>query len=202
MFTIGVIDIQIGNTFSLLSALTRAGYQADLIQDPKDLKERDLIILPGVGAFPYAMEQLRNSGFDAALKERHNSGRALMGVCLGMQLLYETGFEMVETPGLGLLQGQIQALPPTLRSPHMGWNALIPERSDPLTKGLTTQSAVYFVHSYYAAADAPETRLATCKYSAVIPAIVRSGNTVGFQFHPEKSGEAGAHLLQNLKEAF
>ncbi len=200
MIRIGIIDIGIGNTHSLQSALSRNGYLPEFVCTPESMLSQDVIILPGVGAFPFAMEALRAKGFDVALKTWAAANRPLIGICLGMQLLYDTGLEMTATEGLSLLKGVVSPLPPLMKVPHMGWNTLDSCTVSPLTQEIVQQSAVYFVHSFYVANDDSKTHLATCDYGVTIPAIVKSGNIIGFQFHPEKSGLLGQHMLLKLKE--
>jgi glutamine amidotransferase len=200
MIKVGIIDMDINNTHSLMSSLIRTGYSPEIIQTPDAMTGKDLIILPGVGAFPYAMSVLKKKGFDSALKLWASENKPLVGICLGMQLLYNTGLEMEETEGLGILKGVVTKLPPSVIVPHMGWNTLEVCRETPLLASTQDEITVYFVHSFYVSQDDETTRLATCHYGAMIPAIVKKGQTVGFQFHPEKSGQLGQELLSQLKE--
>lgn len=200
MIKVGIIDMDINNTHSLMSSLIRTGYAPEIIQTPEAMADKDLIILPGVGAFPYAMSVLKKKGFDTALKLWASENKPLVGICLGMQLLYTTGLEMGETEGLGILKGVVTMLPPTVIVPHMGWNTLEVCQNTPLLSSSSDEKTVYFVHSFYVSEDDEDTRLATCHYGAKIPAMVKKGQTIGFQFHPEKSGQFGQELLSKLKE--
>lgn len=180
---IAIVDYGIGNIKSLMSLLE--GDEVILTDAAETLMQADVMILPGVGAFGYAMNALRERGLDTVVKAFAKTGKPLIGICLGMQLLYESSEEYGYTEGLGLLKGQIKLLPDDFVKPHMGWNKL---------KG--TVNYMYFVHSYYAVAIDESTLVATTQYGATIPAIVQSGNLIGFQGHPEKSGAFGAELLK------
>lgn len=200
MTKVGIIDIGIGNTHSLSSALERAGYTPTLIDKPETMATQQLMILPGVGAYAFAMDALIQKGFDVSLRQWIQSGKPLIGICLGMQLLYEVGLEMGSTRGLGFLKGTVSPLPNSLKVPHMGWNALTAASTSPMGSTLKKGNAVYFVHSYYVADDDPSTHIATCDYGVTIPAIVQSGQILGFQFHPEKSDTVGQMLISQIKE--
>ena len=197
---VGIIDYGVGNLFSLRSSFAAIGVEAFVSGDPAELSKADRLILPGVGAFGDAARKLRESGLDAFVKEQAASGKPLMGICLGMQLLFEKGYEYGEHEGLGLLKGQVVAmsgkLPGELKIPHMGWNAL------KLTKParlLTEESYVYFVHSFYAE-NCADSIAAVTDYGIPITAAVEKDNIFGCQFHPEKSGNVGLEILKKFCE--
>ena len=197
---IGIIDYGVGNLFSLRSSFAAIGAEAFVSGDPAELAKADRLILPGVGAFGDAAEKLRQSGLDAFVKEQAASGKPLMGICLGMQLLFEKSYEYGEHEGLGLLKGQVVAmngrLPAELKIPHMGWNALkLTKPSDLLEDG----SYVYFVHSFYAE-NCADSIAAITDYGIPITAAVEQGNIFGCQFHPEKSGNVGLEILKKFCE--
>ena len=180
---IAIVDYGIGNIKSLMSLLE--GEEVILTDVAETLMAADVMILPGVGAFGYAMNALKEVGLDTIVKGFAKTGKPLIGICLGMQLLYESSDEYGFNEGLGLLKGQIKSLPDDFVKPHMGWNKLT-----------GTANYMYFVHSYYAVEIDESTLVATTQYGAKIPAIVQSGNLIGFQGHPEKSGIFGAELLK------
>lgn len=187
---IAIVDYGIGNIKSLMSLLEED--EVILTGVTEMLMQADVMILPGVGAFGYAMNALRERGLDTVVKAYAKTGKPLIGICLGMQLLYESSEEYGHHEGLGLLKGQIKSLPDTFVKPHMGWNKIV---------GIGTALAnfenyMYFVHSYYAVEIDESTLVATTQYGTAIPAIVQSGNLIGFQGHPEKSGAFGAELLK------
>ncbi len=182
---IAIVDYGLGNIKSLMSLLSDE--EILLTDSPEILMQADIMILPGVGAFGFAMTTLRERGLDTVVKAFAKTGKPLVGICLGMQLLYESSEEHGTHMGLGLLKGNIKLLPDNVTKPHMGWNKLS-----------ETDDYMYFVHSYYADGVDRNTVLAWTQYGAEIPAIVKSGNLIGFQGHPEKSGAFGAMLLKNL----
>ena len=197
---VGIIDYGVGNLFSLCSSFASIGAQAFVSGDPAELAKADRLILPGVGAFGDAAGKLRDSGLDAFVKEQAASGKPLMGICLGMQLLFEKSYEYGEHEGLGLLKGQVVPmngkLPSDLKIPHMGWNAL---RLTKPAKLLTEGSYVYFVHSFYAE-NCGDSVAAVTDYGIPITAAVEEGNIFGCQFHPEKSGNVGLEILKKFCE--
>ena len=201
---IAIVDYGVGNLFSLQSSLAFIGVDATVTSDTSVLRAADKIILPGVGAFGDAASRLRNSGLDVVVKEEAAKGKPIMGICLGMQLLLETGFEYGVHEGLGLIKGEIrpisEAIPKELKVPHIGWNALyFGENKHPLFKYLSEGDCVYFVHSYYGV-NCEESVIAKTEYGAMLTAAVASGNVMGCQFHPEKSGEAGLNILRAFCE--
>lgn len=200
---IGIIDYGVGNLFSLSSSLAAIGAEATVTGDAELLSACDRIILPGVGAFEDAAKRLRSARLDELVKERAAAGTPVMGICLGMQLLFEESYEYGRHKGLGLLQGRIvpisSAVPSVTKIPHMGWNRLNKVRQHPLLKYTRDGEYVYFVHSYYAA-DCESSVIANTEYGAPLCAAAASGNVCGTQFHPEKSGAAGLAILKAFSE--
>ena len=197
---VGIIDYGVGNLFSLRSSFAAIGQEAFVSSDPAALAKADRLILPGVGAFEDAAKKLRESGLDAFVREQAASGKPLMGICLGMQLLFEKSYEYGEHEGLGLLKGQVVGmsgrLPADLKIPHMGWNALELTKS---AKLLENGSYVYFVHSFYAE-NCADSIAAITDYGIPITAAVEKDNIFGCQFHPEKSGNVGLAILKKFCE--
>ena len=200
---IAIVDYGVGNLFSLKSSLGFIGAEATVTSDPEVIKSADRIILPGVGAFGDAAEKLFESGLGDVVKEEAAKGKKVMGICLGMQLLFERSFEYGEHKGLGLLPGSVIAMqgviPEGLMIPHIGWNALIFKRQHPVFKYLTDGDHVYFVHSYFAT-DTKDSLVATAEYGEELCAAAGLGNVFGTQFHPEKSGEVGMKILKGFVE--
>ncbi len=198
-----IVDYGVGNLFSLVSSLRYLEQDAVLTSDAALIRCADRVILPGVGAFGDAAEKLRQSGLDAVVREQAASGKPLLGICLGMQLLFEKSFEFGEHKGLGLLKGSVVPMqgtvPQGLKIPQMGWNALSIRREHPLLRNVREGDCVYFVHSYYASA-CEESVIAVCDYGAEITAAVARGNVMGCQFHPEKSGRVGLSILKAFCE--
>ena len=197
---VGIIDYGVGNLFSLRSSFDAIGTQVVVSSDPEVLRKADHILLPGVGAFEDAVKKLRDSGLDQMVYEAVKTGKPLMGICLGMQMLFEKSFEYGEHQGLGLLKGQVipmaGLLPEDLKVPHMGWNAL--QITNPHSKLLANTKEgdyVYFVHSYFAA-GCEGSLAAQTEYGKLLTAAVEKDNVFGCQFHPEKSGEVGLDILR------
>lgn len=201
---IAIVDYGVGNLFSLRSSLRALGAETEVTRDAGRLRRASRIILPGVGAFGDAREKLDGTGLVPVLREEA-AHKPLLGICLGMQLLFERGFEYGEHPGLGLVRGQVVSLredleDPALKVPHMGWNSLEIVRDDPLFRYFESGEYVYYVHSFYAR-DCAAATLGTSRYGNVdVTGAVRCGNVWGVQFHPEKSGEAGLRLLRAFAE--
>ena len=197
---VGIIDYGVGNLFSLRSSFAAIGAEAFVSSDAAQLAKADRLILPGVGAFGDAAQKLRDSGLDTFVKEQAASGKPLMGICLGMQLLFEKSYEYGEHEGLGLIRGQVVGmngrLPAELKIPHMGWNAL---RLTKPAKLLEEGSYVYFVHSFYAE-NCEDSIAAVTDYGIPITAAVERDNIFGCQFHPEKSGNVGLEILKKFCE--
>ena len=198
---VGIIDYGVGNLFSLKSSFKAIGQEAFVSGDPMVLVKADRLILPGVGAFEDAAKKLRVSGLDAFVRTQAAAGKPLMGICLGMQLLFEKSYEYGEHQGLGLLKGSVVPmagkLPSDLKIPHMGWNALQAKQGS-LLEALDGQY-VYFVHSYYAE-GCGDSLSAVTDYGIPITAAVEQGNVYGCQFHPEKSGNVGLSILRAFSE--
>lgn len=200
---IAIVDYGVGNLFSLKSSFAAIGQEAIVTGDPETIRRADRILLPGVGAFADAAEKLRANHLDILMKDMASSGKPLMGICLGMQMLFEKSYEFGEYEGLGLIPGEVRpisdVISPELKIPHIGWNALKITRSHPIMKYINSGDCVYFVHSYYAA-NCVESVIATSEYSADLTAAVAHDNVCGCQFHPEKSGEVGLRILKAFCE--
>lgn len=194
-----ILDYKVGNLDSIRRGLARAGIEAVITSDPATIAQAALLILPGVGAFGDAIADLRETGLVPLIEQHVTQGKPLIGVCLGMQLLFEASTEFGHHEGLGFLPGTVEKLEVDRKIPHMGWNALSIVQDDPVVANIKTGDYVYFVHSYYAKTT-PEVVIATTDYDVTIPAIVRKDNVIGMQFHPEKSGEVGLRLLKTLQE--
>lgn len=198
---IAIIDYGAGNLKSIQKALEFIGEETVILTEAKtaDPDKYAGLVLPGVGAFPGAMKRLKKNNFVDFIKEFVETGKPFLGVCLGMQLLFEWGFEDQKTAGLGLLKGNITRMETEYKIPHMGWNQLEIVKDDPIFKGLPENPHFYFVHSYQLD-QVTEDVLAVVDYGCTIPAVVRKDNVIGFQFHPEKSGDNGIKLLENFRE--
>ena len=200
---LAIVDYGVGNLFSLCSSLKSLNQPAVVTSDPKEISAAERVILPGVGAFGDAAEKLRKTGLDTVVIEQAESGKPLLGICLGMQLLFEKSYEFGEHAGLGLLRGSIVpmkgTIPEDLKIPQMGWNSLILKGSHPLLRDVKDGDCVYFVHSYYAA-GCDDSLIASCDYGREITAAVASDNVMGCQFHPEKSGKIGLSILKAFCE--
>lgn len=197
---VAVIDYEVGNLANVYNAWKRLGVSVDITRDPAVIRNADFIELPGVGAIRDAMANLKKFELIPVLEEQVKAGKFFMGVCLGMQALFEKDYEGGEYDCLGFLPGDIVPFRTTLKVPHMGWNELEFRGSHWLQKGLPAHPYVYFVHSYHKSpADSPDV-IATADYGQAVPAICGRYNVLGFQFHPEKSGPVGARLLQNVIE--
>lgn len=198
---IAVVDYGVGNLYSLLCSLRKIGVEAEITGEAGALSAADGILLPGVGAFGDAAAKLRERKLDGLLKELAGRGRPLMGICLGMQLLFQESFEYGSHQGLGLIPGVVRplqgAIQPGAKVPHMGWNSLrMAQPEDSLVSGIREGDFVYYVHSYYVT-GCEASLVAGSDYAGVmIPGVVRSGGVCGTQFHPEKSGEVGLRILR------
>lgn len=207
MKKVAIIDYGAGNLKNVQTALKDAGIEGIITDKKEDLINSDALILPGVGSFRDAMKNLENTGLIDTIKECVAEGKILLGICLGMQMLFDKSYELEETAGLGFIPGTVEPLTPEIlekdqKIPHMGWNELvlnIPE--DEFLKNIEPNDYVYFVHSYYAVPEDFDSHvLAWADYTVRIPGIVRNKNVIGTQFHPEKSSKIGAILLDNLKD--
>lgn len=200
---IALIDYGVGNLFSLKSSFSAVGYEATVTSDPEVIKKADKLILPGVGAFSDAAKKLRDSGLDKVIVDEAKNGKPLLGICLGMQMLFEKSCEYGEHDGLALIAGSVMPIadiiPRDYKIPHIGWNALIFRKKTPIFKYINEGDHVYFVHSYHAE-KCDEATTAVTEYGAYLTASVQSGNVYGCQFHPEKSGEVGLKILKAFTE--
>lgn len=203
---IAIADYGVGNIFSLKSSLEKIGAQAVLTDDKKVIESCDRIILPGVGAFGDSAELLKKSGLDKIITEECKKGKPLLGICLGMQLLFEKSFEFGEHKGLGLIDGEVVSMekkvPKELKIPHMGWNGLVfpkDKKKSRLFKYIDEGSYVYFVHSYFAS-NCEKSVSAYSEYGINITAAAENQNVFGVQFHPEKSGDTGLKILKGFCE--
>jgi glutamine amidotransferase len=201
---IAIVDYGVGNLFSLKSSLSMIGASALITGNADDLRAAEKIILPGVGAFEDAAKKLRTTGLDSVVNEQANAGKPLLGICLGMQMLFDRSYEYGEHRGLGLIAGDVVDLrgriPQNLKIPHIGWNALrLTKPVHPLFRYVKDGDCVYFVHSFYAA-NCEEYTLATAEYGIDVTAAVGRANVLGCQFHPEKSGRVGLNILRAFCE--
>ena len=194
-----IIDYNLGNLQSVEASFERIGLKTVISRDKEIIRQASALILPGVGAFPVAMSNLTKYDLVDLLRERAEVGIPILGICLGMQVLFDKGFENEETAGLGLLTGTVEAIKTDEKLPHMGWNQLHLAQNHPLTSNLTENDEVYFVHSYQVNCPDDEIIAFTDYGKAKIPAIVGKNNVMGCQFHPEKSGEIGRQILSAFK---
>ena len=201
---IAIVDYGVGNLFSLQSSFKKIGAEAVVTSDKKKIENADKILLPGVGAFADAAEKLKKSGLDEVLRQEVKKGKYLMGICLGMQMLFEKSFEYCEYEGLGFLKGNVipmkGLLDESLKIPHIGWNELHFTKPHFLFKYCKEKDFVYFVHSYFAS-DCEDSLIATTEYGKTLTAAVAKDNVMGCQFHPEKSGDVGLNILRAFCEA-
>ena len=199
---IAIIDYDAGNLKSVEKALLSLGQQVVVTRDREELLRAEKVILPGVGNFGDAMEKLHSYGLTEVIREIAESGKPFLGICLGLQLLFERSDEAPGIPGLGILKGEIVRIPDAegLKIPHIGWNSLTLQNHGRLFKGVGEEPYVYFVHSYYLKAEDPQIVKATTEYGTLIHASVEQGNVFACQFHPEKSSQVGLKLLQNFAE--
>lgn len=198
-----IVDYGVGNLFSLISSFKAIGVDAVATGDKAIIESADKIILPGVGAFEDASKKLFDSGLAQVVIDQAKKGKPIMGICLGMQLLFDCSYEYGVHKGLGLIKGQVkpigEVIPKDYKNPHIGWNDLDFKGKSPIFKYLNQGDFVYFVHSYYAT-DCDESVIATAEYGANLTAAVQNGNVFGCQFHPEKSGEVGLKILKAFCE--
>lgn len=194
-----IIDYGLGNIDSVKRAFKKAGIETKVSKDIDEIKNCNSIILPGVGAFRDAIDSLTDMNLIPVIKEQAEKGKFIIGICLGMQLLYDKSYENGEYEGLGLIEGTIEKIDVDLKIPHMGWNNIKFDKNDPILKYINEDEYVYFVHSYYATSKNKEL-VAYANYGINVPAIVRKNNIYGIQFHPEKSSEVGLKILKAYKE--
>lgn len=200
---IAIIDYGVGNLFSLTSSFKKIGIDVVATADKEVIKSAEKLILPGVGAFADAIKKLRDSGLDEVIIDEAKKGKKIMGICLGMQLLFEKSYEYGEHDGLGLLKGKVvpmeNRIHANLKIPHIGWNALNFKRDSEIFRYINDGDFVYFVHSFYAD-ECDDSVVATSEYGAEITAAVQKENVYGCQFHPEKSGSVGLNILKAFCE--
>ncbi|MDU2064034.1 MAG: imidazole glycerol phosphate synthase subunit HisH [Sporomusaceae bacterium] len=197
---IAIIDYGMGNLFSVEKAFVKLGAQVLVTRDPKQILKADKVVLPGVGAFGDCMNNLRQFQLEPVILETIQSGKPFLGICVGLQMLFEGSEEDPGVPGIGIFSGMVKKIvAPDLKIPHMGWNDLMLQKESSLLSGLE-QSFVYFVHSYHAAPTDSSIITATSNYGETITAAVGRDNVQAVQFHPEKSGQAGMKILANFKE--
>lgn len=197
-----IIDYGMGNLKSVYNVLKKLECECKISSDIEEIRKADKLILPGVGAFKDCMDNLNKAGLPDVIREEVAKGKPLLGICLGMQVLFQKGFEGEECEGLGLLQGEVRLMEdPDVKIPHIGWNNLEKNRDDDLLNGLNDKPFVYYVHSYRATGYRDEDLVGFSTYGSLkIPGLVRKENVIGAQFHPEKSGEIGLQILKNFKE--
>ncbi|MCB2342302.1 imidazole glycerol phosphate synthase subunit HisH [Clostridium estertheticum] len=197
---IAIVDYGVGNLNSVQNALKSLNILSIISSNAEEISKCRSIIVPGVGAFPDAMKNMKETGIDEVIKQAAKEGKPILGICLGMQLFFDESCEVEKCQGLGLLKGNIIKLEGSIKIPHMGWNSLSFENNSPLLRGIEENQYVYFVHSYYAVNCEEGIVNAYSIYEKKIPAIVSNGNIFGMQFHPEKSGDFGMKLLKNFAE--
>ncbi len=195
---IAIIDYNSGNLFNVSKAFKSFGVDTVITKDEKDIRNASGIILPGVGAFGDAMQNLKMNGLDEIIKSEAKSGKNLLGICLGMQLLFDSGSEGGNTEGLSLIGGSVDKIETTLKIPHMGWNKLKFHTESPLFDGVCEGSYVYFVHSYHAKLKDKSNLIAYCDYGVGVTGAVQKDNVFGMQYHPEKSSDVGIKMLENF----
>ena len=192
-----IVDYGVGNLMSVRNALSYLGLESKITSDDRDFERSDAIILPGVGAFPDAWEKLSGPGLDKVLR-REAVRNPILGICLGMQLLFRQSEEVRPCQGLNFVQGSVQKIPTDLKLPHIGWNSLQFSGDSPLFRGIPEEVYVYFVHSFCGVAEREDQVIARTNYGGPVVAAVQNGNVFGTQFHPEKSGEVGLAMLRNF----
>ncbi|TGK09960.1 imidazole glycerol phosphate synthase subunit HisH [Leptospira fletcheri] len=198
--SVAIIDYGMGNLSSVLRAFQECGAEAEITDNPLDLKKATHIVLPGVGAFPDGIENIKERKFDIAIKDAVSEGVPLIGICLGMQLLADIGYEVRKSEGLGLIPGEIKRLDEfdDLRIPHVGWNEVAYKKGDDLFSNIPENSDFYFVHSYYFQPASDDVVVGITPYGKGFTSVLRKGNVMGVQFHPEKSSQLGFRIIQNF----
>ena len=195
---IAIIDYQMGNLRSVQKGFEKIGHKAQIVSDPDQLSQATKIVLPGVGAFGDAMQELTERGFVDPIRDWIEQDRPFLGICLGLQLLFERSYEGSECAGLGILEGEVRRfdVPPPLKVPHMGWNELQLRKDVPILKGISSGDHLYFVHSYYGICEEENSIVTTTDYGISFCSMIWKDNVFGLQFHPEKSGKSGIKLLK------
>ncbi len=194
---IAVVDYKIGNLYSISKALERLGEKVVVTDQLSVVSEAEAVVLPGVGSFGKAMENLEKNQMKEAIREAQSGGKPLLGICLGLQLLFEKSKEAPRTEGLSLLSGEVVKLPPTNKVPHIGWNQVYFKKDSPLSQDIPQGRFFYFAHSFYVLPEEPLIVVGICNYNVVIPAIINQDNIWGFQFYPEKSSTWGMKVLES-----
>lgn len=199
---IAIIDYQMGNLRSVQKAFERVGHAAEIVNEPEKIAAADKVILPGVGAFGDAIAELRRRELVEPIREAIASGKPFLGICLGLQLLFDVGYEGGRHEGLGILRGEVRRfdLPPEFKVPHMGWNECRIRRPAPILKGIAEGTHVYFVHSYYVVPTDPDVVAIESDYGSPFCAMIWRDNLFATQFHPEKSQDQGLRMLKNFAE--
>jgi glutamine amidotransferase len=199
---IRIVDYGMGNLRSVQKAFERNGHSAEICSDPDQLADCEKLVLPGVGAFRDAIGVLRDKGFVDVIRHHVDSDRPFLGICLGLQLLFDVSYEDGEWPGLGILKGSVERFEnrPGMKVPHMGWNTLTAHHSPALLKDIPADASFYFVHSYYVVPTGDDVTGATTEYGRNFTSMVARGNLFATQFHPEKSQRVGLALLKNFAE--
>ena len=197
---IAIVNYGMGNLRSVQKAFETVGYEAIVTYEKEQIKSANAIVIPGVGAFYDAMNNLKSLGLDDVIAEEIKTGKPFLGICLGMQVLFSYGYEVEKSEGLNIISGDIVKIPEGNKIPHMGWNSLDIKRESSILKGVESGDYFYFVHSYYARPQRPEVVVATTEYGIEVPAVVQKDNIIGIQFHPEKSSNTGLKILKNFGE--
>ncbi|MEJ7620477.1 MAG: imidazole glycerol phosphate synthase subunit HisH [Aquificaceae bacterium] len=194
-----LIDYGMGNLRSVSKALEKVGFSVKVSSDPEEVKKAEVLVLPGVGAFRDAMENLKKFGFLKEILRHIERGKPYMGICLGLQLLFERSYEFGETEGFGVLEGEVVLLPPKVKVPHIGWNQLWKQKPSDLLNGIKEGEYFYFVHSYHVVPKRQDIVLTTTDYGIDFVSSIEYENIFAVQFHPEKSQKAGLRLLENFR---
>lgn len=195
---IAIIDYGMGNLRSVQKGFEKAGWEAQIVSDVLSLSNSSGIVLPGVGAFARAVENLKRAGLFEAVISEINAGKPFLGICLGLQLLFEVSEEWGLTDGMGIFSGRVKKLPDSIKVPHMGWNQVFLKKDNPLMEGIADGSYFYFVHSFYVDAETPDQIAGVTEYGISFASMVQKDNIFGIQFHPEKSSALGLRILKNF----
>jgi len=193
-----ILDYGIGNVYNLKNAIKKIGYESIISSEIDEIINADIVFLPGVGAFKAAMENLKNNNLIDVLNKRKNANRPIVGICLGMQVMFEASYEDGYCEGLGYFKGVFKEFDIKLKSPHMGWNELIVNKKSFITEGFNKENYAYFVHSYYLTEYNNENLICYSDYEVKVPGIILKDNLIGIQFHPEKSSKVGLKILENI----